>query len=62
MLYFLLGVRERAIELLFLNGEQINGKIKLIGEAPACYAPREDNDVGTGEVSGGLHLTEGDAP
>lgn len=62
MLCFLLGVRERAIELLFLNGEQINRKIKLIGEAPAGYALREDNDVGSGEVSGGSHLTEGTRP
>lgn len=62
MLYFLLGVRERAIELHFLNGEQFNKKIKLIGEAQARFALRKDNDVGIGEVSGGLHLTEGDAP
>lgn len=58
----MLGVRERAIEPLFLNGEQINRKIKLIGEAPARYALRKDNGVGTREVSGGLLLTEGDAP
>lgn len=58
----MLGVRERAIEMLFLNGEQINRKIKLIGEAPARHALREDNDVGIGEVSGGLHLKVGDAP
>lgn len=51
----MLGVREGAIELLFLNVQQINRKIKLIGEAPARYALRQDNDVGTGEVSGGLH-------
>lgn len=58
----MLGVRERPIELLFLNGEQFNRKIKLIGEAPARFALRKDNDVGIGEVSEGLHLTEEDVP
>lgn len=50
----MLGRRERSIEPLFLNGGQINRKIKLIGEAPARHALRKDNGVGTGDVSGGV--------
>lgn len=61
-LCLLLGGRERSTEPLFLNGEQINRKIKLIGEALAPYALGKDNGVGIGEVSGGLSRTEGMSP
>lgn len=61
-LCLLLGGRERSTEPLFLNGKQINRKIKLIGEALAPYALRKDNGVGIGEVSGSSSRTEGMSP
>lgn len=44
------------MEPLFLNGEQINRKIKLIGEALARHALRVDNGVEIGEVPAGLSI------